>query len=55
MLVAPGHVRVASPFHHVNGHRWAIFELFWAVLIFLGILREIFYIFMFNELIKDKI
>ena len=34
---------------------WDVFELSWVVLIFLKILRELLDIFIFKELIKDKI
>ena len=51
----PGHARVARSIHHVSGYRWVIFELFWVTLIFLGILKELLDILMFNKLIKDKI
>ena len=48
------HAQPASP-PYVNVYRLAVFELFWIVLIFLKNLREILDIFMFKELIKDKI
>ena len=43
----------SSPY--VSVYHLAVFELFWIVLKFLKNLREILDIFMFKELIKDKI